>query len=274
MDLDLLKTFLAVSQTQHFGRAADRLFITQSAVSARIRLLESQLGHTLFLRNKKNVALTQEGHLFIEHANKMLAQWQQARESLKQINLNPPQLNITCPPLIWQTGINRIVSKLPNIGNLFSCNAIQPAQMNTHSHALIIEPNSLATHHQQVLADINLLAFCAQPFCTKEKLQYIHLPWSNKFNQFAEKQGLLQQNTPQTDQLTIALQLLANTASFTYLPVTFQVQSEHLNLIELNKKPPFTLSLMAYFTAASHLEANYQAAFSYIQQELNSCQKQ
>jgi len=45
VDTELLKTFLEVTKTRHFGRAADNLYLTQSAVSFRIRQLESQLGN-------------------------------------------------------------------------------------------------------------------------------------------------------------------------------------------------------------------------------------
>ena len=41
LDTDLLKTFLEVTKTRHFGRAAEHLFLTQSAVSFRVRQLES-----------------------------------------------------------------------------------------------------------------------------------------------------------------------------------------------------------------------------------------
>ncbi len=41
MDTELLKTFLEVSRTRHFGRAAESLYLTQSAVSFRIRQLET-----------------------------------------------------------------------------------------------------------------------------------------------------------------------------------------------------------------------------------------
>lgn len=46
MDTELLKTFLEVSRTRHFGRAAESLYLTQSAVSFRIRQLENQLGES------------------------------------------------------------------------------------------------------------------------------------------------------------------------------------------------------------------------------------
>ena len=42
MDIEILKTFLEVARVRHFGKASESLFITQSAVSARIRLLEEK----------------------------------------------------------------------------------------------------------------------------------------------------------------------------------------------------------------------------------------
>ncbi|MDQ4425686.1 LysR family transcriptional regulator, partial [Thalassolituus sp.] len=52
MDTDLLKTFMEVSRTRHFGRAAENLYLTQSAVSFRIRQLEGLLGVELFSRQR------------------------------------------------------------------------------------------------------------------------------------------------------------------------------------------------------------------------------
>ncbi len=61
MDTELLKTFLEVSRTRHFGRAAEALYLTQSAVSFRIRQLENQLGVNLFTRHRNNIRLTSAG---------------------------------------------------------------------------------------------------------------------------------------------------------------------------------------------------------------------
>ena len=58
MDTELLKTFLEVNRTRHFGKAAENLYLTQSAVSARIKLLEDLLGTPLFSRARNNVQLT------------------------------------------------------------------------------------------------------------------------------------------------------------------------------------------------------------------------
>ena len=61
MDIDLLKTFLEVSRTRHFGKAAENLYLTQSAVSFRIRQLEGLLGAELFTRHRNNIRLTASG---------------------------------------------------------------------------------------------------------------------------------------------------------------------------------------------------------------------
>lgn len=61
VDTELLKTFPEVSRTRHFGRAAEALYLTQSAVSFRIRQLENQLGVNLFTRHRNNIRLTTAG---------------------------------------------------------------------------------------------------------------------------------------------------------------------------------------------------------------------
>lgn len=82
MDLDLLKTFLEVRRTRHFGQAAENLFLTQAAVSARIKQLERMLGAPLFTRYRNNLQLTATGERLVSHAEGMLHAWEQARQDL------------------------------------------------------------------------------------------------------------------------------------------------------------------------------------------------
>jgi DNA-binding transcriptional LysR family regulator len=51
VDIDLLKTFIEVNQTRNFARAAEDLYVTSAAVSARVKQLESHLGVHVFVRN-------------------------------------------------------------------------------------------------------------------------------------------------------------------------------------------------------------------------------
>lgn len=58
MDIGLLRAFLEIHRLRHFGRAAKNLFISQSAISARVRQLEDELGTRLFTRERNNIELT------------------------------------------------------------------------------------------------------------------------------------------------------------------------------------------------------------------------
>jgi len=80
MDTDLLRTFLEVSRTRHFGRAAENLFLTQSAVSARIRQLEEALGVTVFTRTRNDIQLTPAGVRLTKYAESILNTWNRARQ--------------------------------------------------------------------------------------------------------------------------------------------------------------------------------------------------
>ena len=57
MDIELARTFVEIVKTRSFVRAAERLNVSQTAVSARIRALEEQLGQSLFIRNKNGASL-------------------------------------------------------------------------------------------------------------------------------------------------------------------------------------------------------------------------
>ncbi len=82
MDLELLRTFLELHRTRHFGRTADALHLTQAAVSSRLKSLESQLGVTLFQRSRREMRLTPEGARLIRHAERLMAGWRVARQDV------------------------------------------------------------------------------------------------------------------------------------------------------------------------------------------------
>lgn len=79
MDIDLARTFLAIVEAGSFVRAAERLNLTQTAVSARIRSLEEQLRRPLFIRAKTGATLTQAGEQFLRYAPTLVQVWERAR---------------------------------------------------------------------------------------------------------------------------------------------------------------------------------------------------
>ena len=82
MDIDLARTFLAIVATGSFQEAAERLNITQTAVSARVRTLEDELGRQVFVRNKAGARLTVAGERFLRHANALVQVWEGARRQV------------------------------------------------------------------------------------------------------------------------------------------------------------------------------------------------
>ena len=72
LDLRQLDAFVAVAEELHFGRAAARIHIAQSPLSRIIQKLESDLGTLLFVRNNRNVRLTEAGRALLESARELL----------------------------------------------------------------------------------------------------------------------------------------------------------------------------------------------------------
>lgn len=73
LDIDLLKTFLAVADTGSFTRAAEDVNKTQSAVSMQMKRLEELLGRPLFARDGRNIRFAPDGERLIEYARRMVA---------------------------------------------------------------------------------------------------------------------------------------------------------------------------------------------------------
>jgi DNA-binding transcriptional LysR family regulator len=82
MDVELARTFLEIVSTKSFVRAAERLNVGQTTVSARMRILEQQLGRPLFVRNKSGASLTPAGEQFLRYAPAFVQLWQRARHQV------------------------------------------------------------------------------------------------------------------------------------------------------------------------------------------------
>ncbi|MFC1589545.1 LysR family transcriptional regulator [Pseudomonadota bacterium] len=101
MDVALLKSFLEVHRSKHFGHAAKNLFISQSAVSARIKQLEDELGVRLFTRDRNNIELTTAGKKFLIYAENILNTWNKARQEIAVPEGVGTLLSVAALPSIW-----------------------------------------------------------------------------------------------------------------------------------------------------------------------------
>ena len=132
MDTDLLKTFLEVCKTRHFGKAAENLFLTQSAVSARIKQLEDELGSKLFLRNKNNIQPTTAGEKLLIHAQSILTSWNRIKLDLAIEDNQKTMLVLAGVPSLWDSYINRWLKKFINNNEevVISCESLNSEIIN------------------------------------------------------------------------------------------------------------------------------------------------
>lgn len=88
MDIEQLQSFLTLSQTLNYTKAAETLFITQPTLSRHIKRLEAELGCQLFNRNTKQVTLSDKGQAFLKHAANILLEY---NRGLSHITDEPSQ---------------------------------------------------------------------------------------------------------------------------------------------------------------------------------------
>jgi len=86
MVLRQLEYLVALAQEKHFGRAAEACHVSQPTLSAAIRLLEEDLGAPIVERGHRFVGLTPQGRIAVEHAHRILAEAENLRRGLEEID--------------------------------------------------------------------------------------------------------------------------------------------------------------------------------------------
>lgn len=82
MNIENMRAFLEISSAGSFQAGAERLHITQSAISARIISLEDRLNQRLFHRKRSGVELTDSGFRFLRHAQNCVQAWERAQQAI------------------------------------------------------------------------------------------------------------------------------------------------------------------------------------------------
>ena len=119
IDIDILKTFLEVNRTRHFGKAADNLFLTQSSVSARIKLLEEDVGNPVFTRKRNDIQLTPAGQKILRYAESIVNTWSHARQEVAIEDENTTPLAVAGMPSLWDIALQDWLHHCyKNCGNL------------------------------------------------------------------------------------------------------------------------------------------------------------
>ena len=89
MELRQLRYFVAIAEHGSFSKAADKVFVAQSALSHQLAQLEGELGVQLLLRTRRGVELTEPGRVFQAHAIAILRQTEDARSSVRSVTGEP-----------------------------------------------------------------------------------------------------------------------------------------------------------------------------------------
>ncbi len=190
MDVDLARTFLAVIETGSFVEAANRVFVTQSTVSMRIKALEERLGKKLFERSKAGATLTPAGDQFQKHALTMVRVWQQARLEVALPAGYQAALTVGGQYSLWDgflmEWLARMRAKTPEIAlrtqTGYSNVLMQRLIEGTLDIGVMYTPQSRPGFEIEMLFEEELVLVSSEPRApSKPEKNYVYIDWGPEF---------------------------------------------------------------------------------------------
>ncbi|ENY2373746.1 HTH-type transcriptional regulator HdfR [Salmonella enterica] len=242
VDTELLKTFLEVSRTRHFGRAAEALYLTQSAVSFRIRQLENQLGVHLFTRHRNNIRLTTAGEKLLPYAETLMNTWQAARKEVAHTSRHN-EFSIGASASLWECMLNAWLGRLyqlqePQSGLQFEARIAQRQSLVKQLHErqldllITTEAPKMDEFSSQLLGHFTLALYCSSPARKKSELNYLRLEWGPDFQQ--HETGLIAADEVPvltTSSAELARQQLSALNGCSWLPVNWANEKGGLHTV-------------------------------------------
>ncbi|EAB3795061.1 HTH-type transcriptional regulator HdfR [Salmonella enterica subsp. enterica serovar Remiremont] len=242
VDTELLKTFLEVSRTRHFGRAAEALYLTQSAVSFRIRQLENQLGVNLFTRHRNNIRLTTAGEKLLPYAETLMNTWQAARKEVAHTSRHN-EFSIGASASLWECMLNAWLGRLyqlqePQSGLQFEARIAQRQSLVKQLHErqldllITTEAPKMDEFSSQLLGHFTLALYCSSPARKKSELNYLRLEWGPDFQQ--HETGLIAADEVPvltTSSAELARQQLSALNGYSWLPVNWANEKGGLHTV-------------------------------------------
>lgn len=120
MNINHMRAFLEVARNGSFQVAADNLYVTQSTVSARIKVLEDQLSTQLFIRKRDGSELTAAGRNFIRYATTAVRAWEQAKHEISLPEALQAMISLGVQMNLWQritpSWIEQMKTNSPEVG--------------------------------------------------------------------------------------------------------------------------------------------------------------
>ncbi|QIR14807.1 HTH-type transcriptional regulator HdfR [Shewanella aestuarii] len=278
MDTDLLKTFLEVSRTRHFGKAADNLFLTRSAVSFRVKQLETILGVELFERLRNNIQPTPAGERMLGHAEAVLNAWERAKQDISLHQSQLSQLTIGTGHNIWDTYLQYFFQALHSglKGTSLRTEVLSLPVMTkqlierTLDIAISFDPPKLDDVEIVKLMDVELCLVSQVPnaiLTDLSQLNYIKVDWGTAFN-IAHAQDFTMLPVPvlHTSSARMALDFLLNNCGCAFLPKTFvQPYLESRQLFVVTDAKIISRNIYAAYWASNERGAQIKQALQLLQ---------
>jgi DNA-binding transcriptional LysR family regulator len=159
MNLQHLRAFAAIVDTGGFGRAADRLHLSQPALSRQIHALESELGVPLFDRIGRRVQLTSEGEDLLRRSRSLLAEADSLAERARSLKTG-------------ETGILRVGATPQVIENLLAAFLTTYRRRHPGVEVHLVEDGGLRLHDRLERGDVHLVLTAAAGTRFQDRLLY------------------------------------------------------------------------------------------------------
>ncbi|TDM26872.1 LysR family transcriptional regulator [Macrococcoides caseolyticum] len=239
MKIDDYRLLVALDEEETLRKAAETLYISQPAVSQRLKTIENDWGTEIFIRTKKKLIVTTHGEAIINHARKMLKEETNLKEMIHSsegvVNGN---LSIGVSSLIGQTllpvVLERFVHEYPNVKIQLQVGSSTRIMNNRHDfHVSVIRGTKIMNLHNErlmqekhyfiypkgkkdVLDTLPMIEFQADPVYLKEIEQW----YTELFNK---------EYAPQikTDQIATCKALLLSGVGMTVLPEIVAEDIDH-----------------------------------------------
>ncbi|TNC83024.1 MAG: LysR family transcriptional regulator [Oleiphilus sp.] len=230
MDIELLRTFLEVKTTRHFGKAAENLYLTQAAVSARIKQLESVIGSPVFTRYRNNLQLTPTGERLISHAETILLAWERARQEVSLKKKQARLLALGATSGLWDLMLQDTLLEVHALHPELALRAevhgpetlIRQLMERTLDLALVYEPAKLNELESVAVSQAELVLISSQKSASPEQAfarSFVAIDWGQAFQiNFTQ----LYPETPpaalHTSQSRLAMDFISRFGGSAYLP--------------------------------------------------------
>ncbi|GGW89846.1 LysR family transcriptional regulator [Alteromonas halophila] len=233
MDIRFLTTFIEVVNTRHFGKAAENLYLTQSAVSARIKLLEEYFHTTLFVRQRNSIQLTQSGEKLLPFAKQLCSTLQLARQELLDTSSEQVMVGATqvASELLLSDSLTHLHQHFPDWSVKAEVLTLEALSRQLHERVIDLafssEPLKSEEVDSHVVLSSPLALYAVDRNGEATSDEFIAIDWG------ARARDVLLTNQPQlkeaklrTNSLHLALATLRKEGGFVVLPEACKAHSD------------------------------------------------